>query len=241
MKKPRPTSAVLWFCGCSGCFKTTQGNVTVAAHGAVVYIPEGEQYEVQFSDCTGQPSTVLLEFNLIAETHLVLNGGIRVIGMDFGDGRIAQLLKKIAFEYSVPSKSQLKLKRDTYDILALICEIEKYKHIDRRGFKIIEKGIEHLQKDENQQLSIDEIAGMCFVTPAYFRKLFKAYSGYSPSEYRTRQKMERAKDLMEHADLSVEELSDLLAYNDPAYFCRVFKKIVGVSPSQYQKNIRNDF
>jgi two-component system response regulator YesN len=78
---------------------------------------------------------------------------------------------------------------------------------------------------------------MCFVTPAYFRRLFREYSGMSPSEYRTFRRIERAKDVMERAELSVEALSELLGYSDPSYFCRVFKKETGMSPSEYQKKL----
>ena len=96
--------------------------------------------------------------------------------------------------------------------------------IGHKNFEVIEKGIEYLQKDDKQELTIEEIAKMCFVTSAYFRRLFREYSGMSPSEYRTRMKIERAKCLMTYSNLSVADLSSLLGYNDPSYFCRVFKR-----------------
>ena len=94
-----------------------------------------------------------------------------------------------------------------------------------------------LQKDEKQTLSIEEIAKLCFVTPAYFRRIFREYSGMSPTEYRMRMKIERAKDLMERSEYSVAELSELLGYNDPSYFCRVFKKVTGMNPTDYRRLI----
>ena len=125
-----------------------------------------------------------------------------------------------------------------FGLLSLVCEAEKYRYFDRRSFETVRKGIEYLQKDEKQECSVEEIARMCFITPAYFRRLFKEYTGTSPSAYRIGRKMERAKELMEHSNLSVGELAALLGYDDPSYFCRVFKKEVGVSPSEYQKSIR---
>ena len=52
--------------------------------------------------------------------------------------------------------------------------------------------------------------------------------------------MEKARELLEHTDITVEALSELLGYADPSYFCRVFKKTVGISPSQYKKNMAED-
>lgn len=236
MKNPRPTGALLWFSGCSGQYQLTDGTQIEAPKGSIVYIPEGARYELTFCDCTAHPSTILLEFSLSDGEHFALEGGIQIIDTDHGDGRLSDLLKKLVLEYSMPALPALKLQRDVFGLLALIGEIEEYKHFKRRGFNTIKKGIEYLNKDESQQLSIDQVAELCFVTPAYFRRLFKEYAGISPAEYRTRQKIERAKTLMEHTDVSVEEVSAILGYSDPSYFCRVFKKHAGVTPSKYLKS-----
>ncbi len=238
MKNPRATSAILWFFSCSGIFRTAEGDVIEAPRGSVVYIPEGARYTLEFLSCNGFPSTVLAEFRLTDGEAFALAGGIRIMEAEADDTRICSLLKKLVFEYSLPSKPMLKLRRDVYGLLALLGESEKYKHIDRRGFQTVKRGIEYLQKDEKQALSIDEIAKMCFVSPAYFRKLFKEYAGVSPSEYRIQRKIEHAKELMEHSALSIGELAHALGYDDPAYFCRVFKKETGISPSEYQKSTK---
>ena len=237
MDEPRPTNALLWFCGCEGSFQSFDGETVVASRGSLVYIPQGARYEVKFSCCDVSPNTLLAEFKLADSEEFVLAGGIRVLHVEADSARIFALFKKLVFEYALPSKPTLKLWRDMYGLLSLVCESEKYRHFDRRSFQTVKKGVEYLQKDERQELSVDEIAKMCFVTPAYFRRLFKEYSGRSPSQYRIERKMERAKELMERSDISVGELSRILGYDDPSYFCRVFKKTVGMSPSEYRKSI----
>ena len=235
MKNPRPTSAVAWFCGGNGTFHLADKKVINARQGDVIYIPAGSRYETTYYDLKSRPTTLVVEFHLSDGEPFALSGGIRVIETDAQDGRIPTLIQKIVREYSLPKKPVLKLQRDLYGLLSLICEAEQYKHIDRRGLKTIKSGIEYLQRDENQKLSIDEIAKECFVTPAYFRRLFKEYTGLSPTEYRTLRRMERAKDFFDRADISVEEVSNLLGYDDPSYFCRVFKKRTGNTPSEYRR------
>lgn len=240
MKNPRQQSALLWFCGCSGVFCSSEGEDVAAPRNSLVYIPEGSRYEVKFFGCEDTPSTQLVEFCLDDGERFVLFENITVIESDLTDGRVIMLIKKLVSEYSLPSKPVLKLKRDLFGLLSLISESEKSKHIHKKGFETIAKGIEYLQKDERQELSIDEIAKMCFVTPAYFRRLFREFSGMSPSDYRTERRVERAKELMEHSELSVEAVSELLGYSDPSYFCRVFKKVMGMSPSEYKKMIEKE-
>ena len=238
MKDPRPTNAFLWFSGCSGVFHVLDGTTVVAEQGSLAYIPQGAQYELEFSNCGAPPNTVLVEFRLLAPEEFVLSDRIRTVDVGANGARILALMKKMVSEYSLPVRPTLKLLRDMYGLLALVCESEKYRQFDSRSFETVRKGIEYLQKDGKQEYSVEEIARMCFITPAYFRRLFKEYTGISPGAYRIGRKMERAKEIMEHSNLSVGDLAALLGYDDPSYFCRVFKKEVGVSPSEYQKSIK---
>ena len=48
---------------------------------------------------------------------------------------------------------------------------------------------------------------MCYVTPAYFRRLFRKYAGVSPAEYRTARRVERAKELLRTSSLSVSAIA----------------------------------
>ena len=60
MKNPRPRSAILWFCGCEGCFSPLVGEKIAVPRNSLVYIPEGTQYRVDFLDCDSDVSTVLV-------------------------------------------------------------------------------------------------------------------------------------------------------------------------------------
>ncbi len=235
MKNPRPQSAFLWFCGCSATFNISSQGTLEVPQNALVYIPQGAVYEIYFKNVNSRPSTVLAEFCLFETDALILCDTIKIMMPSLDNTHLISLFNKLVSEYSLLSRPNLKLMRNMYEILSVMCELEKCYRIRKKGFKTIEKGIEYLQKDEKQELSIDDIAKMCFVTPAYFRRLFKEYSGMSPADYRSKRKVERAKELLEHSEISVEGVSELLGYSDPSYFCRVFKKEVGIAPSKYQK------
>lgn len=241
MKNPRPRSAFLWFYGCMGEFITTEGERIPVPLNSLVYIPEGTQYEIRFSNKSKEISTVLLSFNLYCEEKAILKDKICVISDDLADTRAIALINKMVFEYSMPSKPCLKLKRDLFGLLSLICESESLKSIKESRFAQIVFGIEYLQRNEEQSLSIDELAKACFVSPAYFRRLFKEYAGVSPSQYRTERRIERARELLAHTDLAVEAVGELLGYSDPSYFCRTFKKMTGESPSQYKKKTEDHY
>lgn len=237
MKNPRKQSAFLWFCGTSGSFLLPDNSKKEVPKNALVYIPQGSVYEVTFHDQAADISTVLIEFCLCDGEYFSLADHICVMDPDLKDRMVTDLILKLVCEYNRPCKPWLSIRRDLLNLLCLLGVKAEKNSIGHKGFAVIQKGIEYLQKDEKQTLSIEEIAKLCFVTPAYFRRIFREYAGMSPTEYRMCMKIERAKDLMERSEYSVAELSELLGYNDPSYFCRVFKKVTGMNPTDYQRLI----
>ena len=87
-----------------------------------------------------------------------------------------------------------------------------------------------------QEKNISEIAKMCHVSPSYFRKLFKAYSGMSPIDYQIQMKISHAKRLLQTNTMSISEISDTLGFFDTAYFCKLFKKYTGLFEYRYILN-----
>ena len=123
-------------------------------------------------------------------------------------------------------------------VYQLLHDISKGFHQDRiysKTYMPIAKGILYLEQDASDRMSIAEIAAMCNVDESCFRRLFKQYSGLSPSEYRLQNMIRRAKALLRSQDMTVSEISARLGFQDPAYFSRIFKKKTGFSPSAYVK------
>lgn len=70
--------------------------------------------------------------------------------------------------------------------------------------------------------------------PSYVSKLFRTHRGLSPSEYLTRYRIERAKDLLkEHPEMLFKEAAAQVGYADPHYFSKIFKKETGLWPTEY--------
>ncbi|MBQ8432022.1 MAG: helix-turn-helix transcriptional regulator [Clostridia bacterium] len=239
MKAPRKQNALLWFCGCEGTFTFKTGSVLPVPRGALVSIPQGSEYSVRFLHCDGTPVTLLVEFCLFSEQPLCISSEIEILEKSLTDMEVIAILTRLPSYFSMPSRPMLEIQSDLYKLLSLLALRKERRIIRRRGLQTIEKGIRYLQTDEKQTLSVEEIARSCFVTPAYFRRLFKEYTGMSPSEYRAKRKAEQAKTLLLHTDLSVAEIAGQLGYDNPSYFCRAFKKETGTAPTEYQKAMGN--
>ena len=236
MRNPRRQSAFLWFCNAEGSFQTERGETVSAPKGSLVYIPEGSVYSLTFSSCTESVGTMLIEFcPSVGGVPVVLTSAITVLELAPVDPAVCDVILRIVNAFSMPERPTLSLMSDLYRLLSLLASASDRRRISARGFSTIEAGIRYLQTDEQQTLSLDEVAAMCFVSPAYFRRLFQKYAGVSPSEYRTARRMERAKELLRTSTMSVAGVAELLGYESAAYFCRVFKQRTGMSPMTYQK------
>ena len=236
MRSPRRQSAFLWFCGSAGSYRMADGATLFAPKGSFVYIPEGSVYTLTFTECTEEVSTILIELCLSSDGEpFVLFPTIRLLEEAPVDPAVIDLITRMASSCLMPERPTLSLMSDLYRLLSLLASASDRRRISARGFSTIEAGIRYLQTDERQALSLDEVAAMCYVTPAYFRRLFRKYAGVSPSEYRAMRRVARAKELLSTSSLSVAAISDLLGFESTSYFCRVFKQKTGVSPAAYQK------
>ncbi len=72
--------------------------------------------------------------------------------------------------------------------------------------------------------------------PDYFRKIFFADMGCTPTQYLTGQRVQNAKKLLrlrKQTKLSIQEIAWLSGFRDNLYFSRVFRDATGMSPTDY--------
>ncbi|SFJ23151.1 AraC-like ligand binding domain-containing protein [Paenibacillus sp. UNC496MF] len=88
------------------------------------------------------------------------------------------------------------------------------------------------------EAGLEAVASRHGMTPKYARALFKQATGLSWTQYLTRQRMERAKELLRQGGLSVGEIAQRCGYEDLHYFSRLFKKLEGLPPRAYGESLR---
>lgn len=238
MSAPRSTSCLLYFKGCKGIYTLSapDGEKTVTVqNGGVVYIPEGAEYTTRFLDCeTDAPTTVLIEFGLkTVEGERFSAGSDIVILTEESDPLTDGLFDEAVSIYTSAVISFARMRSVIYKLLCEFCGRHRQQSIRSREFSIISRGITYMESNINQDMSVEDIAEMCHVSPSCFRRLFRKYSGMSPVEYRTHAKIEYAKKLLSSDVSSISEIAETLCFRDTAYFCRVFRKSTGYTPGEY--------
>lgn len=68
-----------------------------------------------------------------------------------------------------------------------------------------------------------------------FRHLFSEHFGVSAQEYLVRTRLEQAKMLLGHTDLSITEIAYRTGFSTSSNFTKSFRKHYGISPKEYSK------
>jgi len=86
----------------------------------------------------------------------------------------------------------------------------------------------------DQKISLEEVAERLYLNSSYFSRLFKKETGENFTEYVTRMKMEKAKELMLDSNRTIESIAEMLGYDNKGYFVKLYKNHYGVSPRRYK-------
>lgn len=98
------------------------------------------------------------------------------------------------------------------------------------------KAIQYINAHYFEDLNLDILAQNVFVSSYYLSHLFRREMGVTFSDYLTKVRVSRAKELLMEGR-SVEDVSECVGYRDGNYFIKIFKKYVGVTPSKYRKSV----
>jgi AraC-like DNA-binding protein len=86
-------------------------------------------------------------------------------------------------------------------------------------------------------LTIGDLAAATHLSPAYFGELFRAETGETPGQYRTRLRIERARLLLAETDMAITMIAADLGYSSSQHFAAAFRRDNGTTPSRYRRQV----
>lgn len=99
----------------------------------------------------------------------------------------------------------------------------------------IEKAEIFIGENLSKNLSVKYISKSIGVSKSVLYKNFRESFDCTISEYINQKRIEKACELLEHSNLSVEEISQKTGFSSSSYFTRMFKKYKGIAPLRYRK------
>ena len=84
-------------------------------------------------------------------------------------------------------------------------------------------------------ISLTSLASRASVSPSYFSRMFKQYTGLGVTEYIIAKRIMRAKELLAESDRTVAEIAASCGFESLPHFYRMFKKFAGGTPAHYKR------
>lgn len=177
-----------------------------------VHLQTGGKGVLQFSSLDGQYSYLLLEALEALIHEVVTYGATNPLMMASLENRVAiQLLRDSRAEFFNSRQEQ---------------------HVHES----VKRALKYIETYYASNITIDDICGSIYISPPYLQKLFVKHVGKTPHQYIMECRHQKAKELLETTNISVEEVARQCGFVNHAHFSTTFKKMQGVSPLAFRKS-----
>ena len=146
---------------------------------------------------------------------------------------VRNLLDLMIVEYANPQEnSQNVLKSLTLALLMLVARQYVKSNPTTKTDTLSEKIVQYIG-EHFDTVTLGEVASHFSYHPNYIAGYIRKKTGKSFSEILLEQRMERATALLKGTDLSVEEIAEMLGYNNNSNFYKAFRAYYHTSPREY--------
>ena len=95
----------------------------------------------------------------------------------------------------------------------------------------IQRALNYIEEHITDEMSIDDIAGVAYLSPFYFQRIFHTMLGLTVGEYIRARRLSLAGNELLSKKVKIIDLALKYGYDSPDSFSRAFSKYHGVSPS----------
>ena len=212
-----------------------------AHHSGKIFRKELFELEKALADQNYLAVTVLIQeiFSSFRSNHITASQAKYI------SGQIYYILTRVLLQNDIPEVQTdflSSLEKSTNaddlqrDLLQIVDQIRQaVLRSGKQMSQIIRNTTEYIAKHLTDDLALETIAEAVSANPSYLSRVFKKECGETLTEYITRMRIEKAKELLRLPDYFVYQVSEATGFHDPAYFSTLFKKYAGISPKEYQQ------
>jgi AraC-like DNA-binding protein/ligand-binding sensor protein len=99
---------------------------------------------------------------------------------------------------------------------------------------VITKAKKFIEEHQTEDISLSQVAKAVNTSSFYFCKMFRKITGINFTDYVSRLRIERAKNLLLNPNLRISEIAFEVGFQSLTHFNRIFKRVLGQSPTDYR-------
>jgi transcriptional regulator GlxA family with amidase domain len=109
---------------------------------------------------------------------------------------------------------------------------------DSHHDELIIKIQEWLQKNYQCDISMQTLSAEFGLNVRSFNRRFRQAANQTPVEYLQEVRLNQARELLKHSNLSIAEVAFAVGYHDVSYFTGLFQRQHSVTPNAYRRLVR---
>lgn len=100
---------------------------------------------------------------------------------------------------------------------------------------VVSKARAYIEQRQHENIGVKDVARVLNMSVFYFCKVFRKATGMTFTEYLTRVRVAKARNLLQNPHVRVSEVAFESGFQSVTHFNRVFRKWVGCSPTEFRE------
>ena len=136
--------------------------------------------------------------------------------------------------------SEILLKSSVLRIIYEICSDIKNPFVSKESinsahYMAVKRAMEYIETNLKEKINLEKVASVANLSPTYFHKVFTNTLGMTPTEYITKVRIDKAKELLVKTNIPVYEVALECGYENIPYFSYTFKNRNNIAPGEFRK------
>lgn len=158
--------------------------------------------------------------------------------LGFEDYLIANAARGVAEEVSLRHRlSRLMVESYVAIIFTQLARKQRYVSPARKGglsAARFDRVRQRIEDEIDSNLSLKQMASLTGLSIAHFCRAFRQSTGMAPHAFVIHRRVERAKALLRHSQMSVTQVAQECGFSSSSHFSNVFQRKVGTAPGKYR-------
>ncbi len=120
-------------------------------------------------------------------------------------------------------------------ISSLIKDGKRYSLGDTQAISIVKN---YIAENLDKPLSLTLLANLVYYNSSYLSRIFKKFTGMTLTNYITKMRMEKAKEMLTRTNKKINAIASELCFASQSYFNQAFRRETGMSPLEYRIKYR---
>jgi transcriptional regulator GlxA family with amidase domain len=194
-------------------------------HSATTHWHYVEQFKRDYPKVALKPDFFITQSERIycaASLNALADIIVHIISQTYGRGAAQNVERNFSHEIRKPYEEQRYLEGA----------------VDRHPDELIAQIQFWLRTNLSSELSLAELAQQFSLSQRSFSRRFKLATGMRATEYWQQIRIEAAKELLSSSNLSIQEISYHVGYQDQGHLTRLFKQSLALTPKDYRAMVR---